>query len=277
MPPRNGRKPGQHLVHHRAERIQVGAVGDLQRLHLLRRHVRRAAGDAFDARDVRVGDQRDAEVDDAHVVRLREHDVRRLDVAVNDAAAVRVVQRLRALVDDLDDVVDRQQVVRLAVRRQRARAVHVLGDDVVAAVLFAGVEDRQDVRMLQHADHVRFRQEHLARDLRAVLVVRLDVVDLDRDVAAVVRVVGKVDDAGAATPDFLDDDVLADFFGSARVALGAALFHQTARGIHVGRCSGPDVEGTAFQIRSLIASRIAAAKMPAIMSSSIIPSPPDRL
>ena len=72
------------------------------------------------------------------------------------------MQRLGALVDDLDDVVDRQQVVGPAVGRQRARAVHVLGDDVVAAVLLAGIEDRQDVRVLQHADHVRFGQEHLA-------------------------------------------------------------------------------------------------------------------
>jgi len=70
--------------------------------------------------------------------------------------------------------------------------------------------------------------------------VRLDVVDLDRDVAAVVRIVGKVDDAGAAATDFLDDDVLADFLGIARVALRAALFHQSARGIHVVR-SQPNV------------------------------------
>ena len=131
--------------------------------------------------------QRDAEIDDAHVAVLREHDVRRLDVAMDHAARVRVVQRLRALVDDLDHVVDAQQIVRPAVGGQRARAVHVLGDDVAVAVLFARVVDRQNVRMLQHADHVRFGQEHLARDARAILVAAgIHVVDLDRDVAAVV-------------------------------------------------------------------------------------------
>jgi hypothetical protein len=46
--------------------------------------------------------------------------------------------------------------------------VHVLGDDVTVAVLLAGIVDRQDVRMLQHADHVRFGEEHLARDALAV-------------------------------------------------------------------------------------------------------------
>ena len=138
---------------------------------------------------------------------------------MDDAAAVRVVQRLGALVHDLDDVIDRQQVVGLAIGRQRARAMHVLGDDVVVTVFLARVEDRQDVRMLQHADHVRFGQEHLARDARAIFVVRLEVVDLDRHVATVVRIVRQVDDAGAAATDFLDDDVLPDPFGSALLAL----------------------------------------------------------
>ena len=52
----------------------------------------------------------------------------------------------------------------------------------------------------------------LRATLRALLVAAgLHVVDLDRDVAAVVRIVGEVDDAGAAATDFVDDDVLADF------------------------------------------------------------------
>ena len=115
LPARNGRMPGEQLVHHGAERIQIGMMRELEALHLLGRHVRRTAGDALDARDLRIGDQRDAEVDDAHVGILREHDVRRLDVAMNDAARVGVVQRLGALEHDLDDVVDAQQVVGAAV------------------------------------------------------------------------------------------------------------------------------------------------------------------
>ena len=159
---------------------------ELQALHLLGRHVRRRAGDAFDARDFGIGNQRDAEVDDAHVGILREHDVRRLDVAVDHAARMRVVQRLGALEHDLDHVVDAQQVVGPAVRGKRPRAVHVFGDDVAAAVFFARVVDGQDVRMLQHADHVRFREEHLAGDLGALVAgVLVHVVDLDRDVTTV--------------------------------------------------------------------------------------------
>ena len=121
------------------------------------------------------------------------------------------MQRLGALEHDLDHIIEAQQIVGAAVGRQRARAVHVLGDDIAMAILFAGVVDRQDVRMLQHADHVRFGQEHLARDARALIIAAgIDVVDLDGDVAAVVRIVRQVDGAGAAAADLIDDEVLAD-------------------------------------------------------------------
>ena len=83
--------------------------------------------------------------------------------------------------------------------------------------------------MLQHADHVRFGQKHLARHARAIFIVRLEVVDLDRDVATIVRIVRKIDDAGAATTDFFDDDVLPDFFGGALLSRRSTCCHQAAR------------------------------------------------
>jgi len=112
---------------------------------------------------------------------------------------VSVVQRLGALEHDLDGVVDAQQVVRTAVSGQRAGPVHVLGDDVAVAVFLAGIVDGQDVRMLQHADQVRLGEKHLAGDFCALLVAAgVHVVDLDGDVAAVVRVMRQVHDTGAA-------------------------------------------------------------------------------
>ena len=109
------------------------------------------------------------------------------------------MQRLGALVDDLDDVVDAQQVVGPAIGGQRPGALDVFGYDVVLAVFLARVVDRHDVRVLQHADHVCFVEEHLARDLGLVgVLVFLDVVDLDRYIAAVVGVVRKVDRARRA-------------------------------------------------------------------------------
>jgi hypothetical protein len=165
--------------------------------------------------------QRDAEVDQPEVAVGGQHEVAGLDVPVNHAARVRVVQRLRALEHQRQHVVDRQQVVRARVGGERARAVDELGDDVVVAALLARVVDRHDVRVLQHPDHVRLRQEHLARDLgaRRIVVCRY-AVRLDRDVAPVERVVRQVDRAGRPAPDLADHVVLADALADARIAFG---------------------------------------------------------
>ena len=123
-----------------------------------------------------------------------------------------IVQRLGALVDNLYDVIDAQQVVGPAVGGQRTGTLNVFGDDVILAVFLARVVNRHDVRVLQHTDHVRFVIEHLARDLGAIGIgIFLDVVDLDRNVAAVIRIVGKKDIARAALADLVDNDVLTDF------------------------------------------------------------------
>jgi hypothetical protein len=132
---------------------------------------------------------------------------------MDDSATVRVVQALRALEKDFDDVVDAQQVIGAAIRVQRPRAVHVLRDDVVAAIFLACVVNRQDVGMLEPPHHLRFVEEHLASDARLLLVFfALDVVELDRDVAAVVRIVRQEHSTRAPLPNLVDDHVLADSF-----------------------------------------------------------------
>ncbi len=149
---------------------------------------------------------------------------------------MRVVQRLRALEDDLDHVVDAQQVVRLAVGRERARAVNVLGNDVIVAVFLARIVDRQDVRVLEAPHHLRLVEEHLARDARLLLVfLGLAVVDLYRDVAAVVRVMGKENATAGALSDLIDYVVFADtirdaspFFGC-RCDVRFGLDHESAQ------------------------------------------------
>ena len=102
---------------------------------------------------------------------------------------MRVVQRLGAFEHQCDHIIETQQIVGAAICRQRARTVHVLGDDVAVTIFLAGVVDGQDVRMVQHPDHVRFGQEHLAGDPRALAIAAgFDVVDLDGYVTTVVRV-----------------------------------------------------------------------------------------
>ena len=87
----------------------------------------------------------------------------------------------------------------------------MLHHHVVLAVLLARIVDRQNVRVLEHPDHMRFIEEHLAGDLRPRrIVVRRGAVDLDRDVAPEIWIVGKVDSAGGAPAHLIDDEVLAD-------------------------------------------------------------------
>jgi hypothetical protein len=97
-----------------------------------------------------------------------------------------------------------------AVRAQRARAVHVLGDDVAAAVFFARVEDRDDVRVLQLADHLRLAHEHAAGVAAFGVVAAGRVIELDGDVATIERIVREVHHAGAAAADLVHDVILAD-------------------------------------------------------------------
>ena len=58
----------------------------------------------------------------------------------------------------------------------------------------------------------------MKKSVRIVLIIVLiaagiDVVHLDGDVAAVIRIVREIHDAGAAATDFVDDHVLADLLG----------------------------------------------------------------
>ena len=103
---------GQHLEHDDAEREDVGAVIDALAERLLGRHVRHgslrrpgrvassfAASRALGAAAGPVGE---AEVEDLRVAFRRDDDVRRLDVAVDDAVGVRVGERVRDLHGEVD-------------------------------------------------------------------------------------------------------------------------------------------------------------------------------
>ncbi len=77
---------------------------------------------------------------------------------MNDAAAVCVVQRLRTFIENLDDVIEAQEIVRPAIGSQRTSTLNVLSRNVVAAVLFAGIVDRQNILMLKTTSKSRARR-----------------------------------------------------------------------------------------------------------------------
>ena len=76
--------PGEQLVEHETERVDVAARGHLAAGELLGRHVGRRAGAQRFA-----GDAGQAEVGDPDLAAAVEHDVRRLEIAMDDAAIVR--------------------------------------------------------------------------------------------------------------------------------------------------------------------------------------------
>ena len=161
------------LVEHERERVEVGALVDPVAVGLLRGHVGERADDVARARQRRVAGQ----VRDAEVGQLRrrargaravgDDHVLRLDVAVDDAAAVGVLER-----------VGRARARPAArrgptARRRPASAVerapaHQLGDEVARLAVLAGVEDGDDARVVEPRGGQRLARRALGRGARPI-------------------------------------------------------------------------------------------------------------
>ena len=204
----------EQVVHDHAHRVDVGAVVERQVLHLLGRHVRGRA-DAGHLRGLARGDQRGAEVADFHVGLAGVQDVGGLDIAVRDSVFVREFERARALEDDLDRALDREQRLRATVLLERA-AVDVFHHEVVQGLVGDGVVDLADMGVLQLAGELRLGEEELAVHLAARGVDQcLGKRHLDRDVAQVERVVAEVHLGGRALAQLAHHRVFPDL-GKAR-------------------------------------------------------------
>ncbi len=124
LAPENAFLPGRHLVEHRAEGEDVGARVGLLALELLGRHVLERPEDRAFLRQAllrrerrqaaRVSRRRhrlgQAEVEQLDA-RLRQHHVAGLQVAVDDAAPVRLVQRVGDLGADPKRLLERQRAL----------------------------------------------------------------------------------------------------------------------------------------------------------------------
>ena len=127
--------------------------------HLLRRHVVEAADQRAGVGDAGIGQLGDAEVEDLQAAApLLDHQVGRLDVAVDDGEAVRVGQAVAQLLQQPQLAGDGGRLLAPDPHRQRL-AVDVLHGDERLAVLLADVEDADDVLVLEHAGGVRFLHE----------------------------------------------------------------------------------------------------------------------
>ena len=180
---RNGWRLGERLPQHHADRPDVGGRGRLLAVQALGRDVGERAGHVAARRQrVELGHLREPEVEQAHVdgrVGLGQQHVRRLHVAVDDPAPVRVRERVEQLRGDLDGaaVADLAGVHRLA---QRAAGDVLVGDVDVPAVARERV-DALAARMAQRGGGLRLAlgahgrlalaRDHLQRDVEAALFV----------------------------------------------------------------------------------------------------------
>ncbi len=222
-----GRAAGQQLIEQHAQAVDVAARVNVQPAHLrlLGAHVGRRADELVQLRiDRRVGQPAlgrlgDAEINHLghrHAIVQRDQDVRGLDVAVDDALLVRVLDG----VADLDEQVKPfpgAEAVLVAVVGD-ADAPDQFHDEVGAARLGgAGVEHLGDVGMVHHGQSLPLGLE--ARDHRLGVHAQLD--DLQRHAPAHrFGLLGDIDDAATAFADFLQQLVAAD--GLARgVVLGS--------------------------------------------------------
>jgi hypothetical protein len=108
---------GEHLVEHHAGRKQIGAIVDGATRQLLGSHVIQRAENESRRRDIREradvagarrrDELRQAEIEHLHQMPIGDHHVRALDVAMDDAALMRLVQRVGQLQRDVQGLGDR--------------------------------------------------------------------------------------------------------------------------------------------------------------------------
>ncbi len=137
----------EHLIEHNAHRIDVGfAVGHIAARLLGRDIVNRT--DRLIGHGARrlVGEARNAEVRHLDGAVLQEHDVLRLDVAVNDAALVGVLQSAEHLCGEMQRILPLDHALALDVFLQ-GDTVDVLHHDILDHVAEAHVIHLDDIRV----------------------------------------------------------------------------------------------------------------------------------
>ena len=191
----------EHLIEHDAEGIQVTARVGIEALGLLGRDIVHGADGLTAALFMDILERGDAEVSDLDHVIVRDHDVLRLDVPVDDAVGVRVLQRLA----DLRGVVQRLRGAEYTVLCHallERLALDELHDNILRLAAVADIVDRDDIRLREHGDRVRLRLKAVFQlGIRRHLIAQ----DLDGNIAVQLVAHGLVDDRHAAAADDLQD------------------------------------------------------------------------
>jgi hypothetical protein len=190
----------EHLEENQAERVEVGFDGWGAAGEQLRRHVLRSAGTRRG--DVACGDCQ-PEIGDADVSIAVDHHVRRLQVAVQDAALVSGGDAGAQLTRDLDGFVLREPS-NAAQQRCEVLAVDVFHREEPSALVLAEIVETADV-LVRHLA----RDAQLGVELREPIGIGADACGqkLQRDRLIERQVVGAIDLAHAAAPKKRDEPV----------------------------------------------------------------------
>ena len=162
----------QHLVEHAAQRIDIGRRTDVGIAgRLLRAHVVWRAQTEPRLRETsaarRVDGQGDPEVGDNRIS-IDQQDVGRLDVPVDNALAVGVVEGFRDVDSDPDRLFDRKLAFPVQATPE-ALALHVRHGVEEKAVHLSGFEEREDVGVLQVCGRPDLGEEAVCSDDRGQL------------------------------------------------------------------------------------------------------------
>ena len=144
---------------------------------------------------LRGGGTGNAEVRHLHAAVPKHHHVLGLDVPVDDAAAVGVLQRLHDLVDEVQRLPPVQAAAPLAHILLQGDAVDQLHDDELAAVHLADVVHGDDIGVGQHGNGLGLVVEAAAQILVGS---QLAFQNFDRHIAVQTMAVGAIDDGHAA-------------------------------------------------------------------------------
>ncbi len=155
--------------------------------------------------------QRQPEVRQDGAVLSVEHNVRGLDVTVNHAPAVRVIERAADAPDHVEHVLVGQPSTAICVLFQYLAQVFAFDKDhrhIVMAFVFAELEHAHDIRVMQTRDGARFAPEPFGV-FSLIRSVEIAVDDLDRRVALQTVIVTLTDARHPATSEQALDNVIA--------------------------------------------------------------------
>ena len=154
--------PGEHLIHHHAQGIQVAAGVRQLTLGLLRRDIVDGADGLAVVFVGLVLQRRDAEVLHLHGAVPQHQDILGLDIPVDDAALMRMRQRPRDLAGKVQHLAPLKRAAPVHILPQ-GDTVHKLHDYVFDIIVVADVIDADDIGVREHGDRVGLGAEGAAK------------------------------------------------------------------------------------------------------------------